>query len=103
MANIDNPHNIKSVETVDLPGTNQMIMVWCLKLLSASDTFTVPGLENTSSVASITTGITAAAGALTEGQNTITVTGGTVGATALITTAHRKGLITNLSRDEDPT
>lgn len=102
MSNIDNPHNIKSVETVDLPGTNQMIMVWCLKLLTSSDTFTVPGLQSTSAVSSLTAGISVAAGALTDGQNTVTVTGGTVGATALVATAHRKGMTNALGIDETP-
>ena len=99
MSNIDNPYNIKNVQHLDLPTQKQTVMVWDLLLLSSSDTFTVPGLESTSSLSALSTGISVSAGALTDGQNTITVTGGSAGTRALVATAHRKGLLNGLALD----
>lgn len=98
MASIDNPHNVKSIRSTDLPTKRQVIMVWDVLLLSSSDTLTVPGLESTSAVGSLTTGISVSAGALTAGQNTVTITGGSAGTRALISTAHRPGYFNDLSR-----
>lgn len=103
MPSIDNPHNVKSVKNLSLKSANQQVMVWDVELLSSSDTLTVPGLQSTSAVGSLTSGISVSAGALTEGSNTLTITGGTAGSRAIIATAHRKGLVNNTSRDEDPT
>jgi hypothetical protein len=103
MASLDNPHFTKSVKFLDLVSANQQIMIWDVELQSGSDTITVPGLESTTALGALTTGITATAGALTAGNNTVTITGGSLGTRAIIATAHRKGLSNNLSRDEDPT
>jgi hypothetical protein len=103
MASLDNPHNVKSVQHLSLKSARQQIMIWDVELLSSSDTLTVPGLESTSAVGSLTSGISVSAGALTEGDNTLTITGGSAGTRAIIATAHRKGLVNSTSRDEDPT
>ena len=87
MASIDNPHNVKSVQSFNLKSARQQIMVWDVELLSSSDTLTVPGLESTSAVGSLTNGISVSAGALTEGNNTLTITGGSAGSRAIIATA----------------
>jgi len=97
LASLDNPHNIKSVRFFDLLSANQVLAVWCLVLASESDTFTVPGLESTSAVGSLTSGISVSAGALNEGSNLITVSGGSAGGRVLVATAHRKGFTNNLS------
>lgn len=63
-----------------------------LKLLSASDTFTVPNLANTTSSASSDQVRDAGEGAVTvsdNGTRTITLTGGTAGNTCTIVSHHR--------------
>jgi len=100
--------NIKSVRFVDIPTLDQVVGLWHLVLQSASDTLTVPGLLTTEAVAdleydTVAHTILVSAGALTEGQNTVTIAGGGLGVEVLIATRHRTGFLNNLSRDEDPT
>lgn len=94
---------VKSYRVVDIPSARQYVSIYDLELSSSSDTLTVPGLQSTSAVGSLTAGITVTAGALTEGQTTLTITGGTKGTRCLVSVAHRKGFRSNLGRDEDPT
>ena len=88
---------------MDLPAADQVAGIWTVKLRSASDTILVPGLESTSGVGSLKATTTVSAGALTEGQNTVTIALGSAGDVFTFATLHRAGFISNLSRDEDPT
>lgn len=103
MAALQTPGDVKNVTFQDIKALDRVVGIWTLTLRSSSDTLVVPGLNDTDGVGSLTTGITVSAGALTEGQNTLTITGGSLGTEAVVTTLHRQGFLNNLSRDEDPT
>jgi hypothetical protein len=103
MPELQTPGDVKSVKFVDLTATDQVAGIWTVTLRSASDTIVVPGLESTSGVGSMKAAHTVTAGALTEGQNTVTIAGGSLGEICVFSTLHRPGFISNLSRDEDPT
>lgn len=102
MAALQLPGDIVSVKWIDLPVTNQVAGIWTVKLRSSSDTIVVPGLESTSGVGSLKATTTVSAGALTEGQNTITIASGSAGDTFVFSTLHRIGMLNNTSIDEDP-
>jgi hypothetical protein len=102
MADINNPHNIKSTASVTIEAARQVIMIWYLDLLSASDTFTAPQLDSTSGVASLTAGITVSnSDADVDGEATIVVTGGVAGTKAIVVTTHVVGFTNNLGIDND--
>ncbi len=103
MAALQTPGDVKNVKFVDLPATDQVLGIWTVTLRSASDTIVVPGLESTSGVGSLKATTTVSAGALTEGQNTVTIASGSAGDVFTFATLHRVGFLNNLSRDEDPT
>lgn len=103
MAALQTPGDVISVRAVDLPKLDQTIMIWHLKLRSTSDTLVVPGLLSTSGAENLEATIAVSAGALTEGNTTLTITGGSLGAETVIVTRHRTGMSNNLSIDEDPT
>lgn len=82
-----------------VPGRpDQSIGIWVLTLQSAEDTFTVPDLESTSGVGSMTSGISVSAAAnSTAGTSVLTVTGGSFGTIAIVTTLHLRGRVNNLA------
>ena len=100
MAALQNPGDVINVQFLDLRVTDQVVGVWTVKLRSAEDTIVVPGLESTSGVGSLKATTTVAAGALTDGQNTITIASGSAGDTFVFTTLHRVGFLNNLSRQD---
>lgn len=93
---------VLSYNTLKLGSARQVVSIWHLELKSSSDTLTVPGLSATTSVASLTNGISVSAGALTNGDNTLTITGGTAGTKCVIACLHRDRISNNLSRDNSP-
>lgn len=103
MASLQTPGDVISVRFVDVPSLDQVVGIWHLKLRSSSDTLVVPGLLSTDGAENLEATIAVSAGALTEGQTTLTITGGSLGTETLIVTRHRTGFLNNLSRDEDPT
>lgn len=104
MAILQLPGDIKSVEFVDLKAINKTAGFWVVNLRSASDVLVVPGLDSTSSVASLTSGVTASNFYLYDGtESPLEITGGSSGTEAVIATLHRKGLVNNLSVDYTPT
>lgn len=103
MAALQTPGDVISIQSVDILPTRQVSKIYTVKLRSASDTIVVPGLASTSAVGSLTSGITVTAGALTEGQNTVSIAGGALGTKATFATLHRIGISNNLGIDEDPT
>jgi len=102
MAALQMPGDVKCSKMVDI-SVNQVAGFWTVVLRSASDTIVVPGLESTSAVGSLKPTTTVSAGALTEGNNTVTIAGGAAGDVFTFATLHRKGMVNNLSIDEDPT
>lgn len=101
MAALQTPGDVINVQFHDLKVTNQTVGIWTVKLRSSSDTIVVPGLESTSGVGSLKATTTVSAGALTEGQNTITIASGSAGDVFVFTTLHRVGALNNLEIDED--
>tara|TARA_R110000765_G_scaffold425909_1_gene539989 strand:+ start:3548 stop:3856 length:309 start_codon:yes stop_codon:yes gene_type:complete len=102
MAALQTPGDVISIKTVDVRAIRQVAKIYTVRLRSAEDTIVVPGLASTNAVGSLTTGITVAAGALTSGQNTVTITGGALGTRATFATLHRVGMTNNLTIDENP-
>lgn len=103
MATLQTPGDIKANKFVDVKTIDQVVGIWVVRLRSSSDLLTVPGLYSTSSVGSLTAGVSVANFYIDEGRSQITITGGSDGTEAVITTLHRVGLSNNLSVDDDPT
>lgn len=103
MATLQTPGDVKHNSFVDIKPINKVAGLWVVRLRSSSDLLTVPGLDSTSAVGSLTSGITASNFYIDEGQSLLTITGGSDGDEAVIATLHRKGFVNNLSRDDDPT
>jgi hypothetical protein len=96
------PGDVKNVKFVDIVADNRTIGIWTVTLRSASDTMSVPGLASTSGVGSMTSGISVSAASISEGENVLTITGGSLGDEASFATLHRVGMSNNLSIDEAP-
>jgi hypothetical protein len=97
VANLDTGNYIKDVQIMDMVTSNQVTMVYDLELRSSSDTYTVAALDSTSSVASLTAGISVEASQPSNGQTTVRVTGGSAGTRAIVVIALRKGVLNNNS------
>lgn len=104
MATLQTPGDIKSVSFVDIKSVNKTASLWVVNLRSSSDLLMVPGLDSTSAIGSLTSGISVANYYLYAGQQSpIVITGGSSGTQAVIAALHRRGLINHLSKDETPT
>lgn len=100
MSSLDNGFNAIP-RFVDTPGyPDQTIGVWKLKMLSSSDTVTVPELHSRSASADQSsvrvlkpaTGVTATAAATSSNQeNVVTVAGAAAGDEVVLVTLHPKG------------
>lgn len=100
MASLNNGHNAIP-RFVDVPGFNRTIGIWKLKMLSSSDTVTVPQLDTRSAsndqssvrVLEPATGVTANAAAVvsTTQEHAVTVAGSSVGSDVIMITVHPKG------------
>ncbi len=102
MAALQTPGDVVSVKFIDLPATDQVAGIWTVRLRSASDTIVVPGLASTAGVASLSPTVTISAGALTNGENTLTTLLGTAGAIYQFATLHRPGVTNNTGFDHTP-
>jgi hypothetical protein len=104
MATLNGATDFKLIKFEDIPATNQVAGIWTVTLQTSTDFLVnvVPTLETTSSICSLTSGITAVAGAAGGGFNTIQITGGSDGQDLTFVTLHRKGNSNHLSLDEAP-
>jgi len=104
MASLDNPH-LASAVFVSVPSRpDQVAGIWLLKMLSSSDTVTVPELLTRSAsndqssvrVLSPATGVTAnAAATTTNNENVVTLAGSSAGSEVVLFTLHRRGRVSN--------
>lgn len=99
MASLNNGFNA-IVHFEDVPGLpDRTLGIWRLKMLSASDTVTVPRLDTRSAsndqssarVIKPATGVTVNAAAVSVGEHILTVAGSTEGQEVLMVTLHMKG------------
>lgn len=102
MANLNNT-GVKGVESVTLKVPDQVIMVWYLNLQSDADLLTVPKLDSSSGVGSLTASVSVAEDSTDEGDSIIAITGGSLDTKATIVTSHRVGMSNHTTIDEDPT